>query len=472
MLLNGEEEFKEVFEHGGFDIVIGNPPYGAKLSKKEKDYFYNKYETVEYQLDTYTLFMEEAYKLLKENGKLSYIVPSSWLTMFYFKDLRKYLIEKSFFENVLLFRYKVFEDVTAETSIITLSKTQSINENIIINYYDNSNEMGTKENKSISQSDWLNSYELGFNLLFEGSKLIVINKIVKDTIQLDNIADVTVGIKPYQTNKGTPKQTKEDVSNRVYDSNYQIDDTYKNYVVGGSINKFSIIPSTTNWLKYGLFLAEPRKSLNFFQTKIMVRQTSDRIISAIDFDGLLSLNNVHNMVIRSDILKYKTLICILNSKLMDFYYKFLVPEEGRTFAEVKAINLKRLPVKNIGENFNQKPFIEKADSIYELNKKLQETKQNFINELDLEKIPKKLQAFEELEFEDFVKEYKKAKKLKFADKLEERNFKNDWKALFENDKKEVLKIQKQINQTDKEIDNMVYELYELTEDEIKIIEGI
>jgi hypothetical protein len=117
-----EEEFPEVFEHGGFDVVIGNPPYGAKLSKKEKDYFYNKYETVEYQLDTYTLFMEEAHKLLKANGKLSYIVPSTWLTMFYFKDLRKYLIEKSFFENLLLFRYKVFEDVTAETSIITLSK--------------------------------------------------------------------------------------------------------------------------------------------------------------------------------------------------------------------------------------------------------------------------------------------------------------------------------------------------------------
>uniref|UniRef100_UPI004048588F hypothetical protein n=2 Tax=Aliarcobacter sp. TaxID=2321116 RepID=UPI004048588F len=58
------------------------------------------------------------------------------------------------------------------------------------------------------------------------------------------------------------------------------------------------------------------------------------------------------------------------------------------------------------------------------------------------------------------------------DKLEERNFKNDWKALFENDKKEVLEIQNQINQTDKEIDQMVYKLYDLTQDEIKIVEGV
>ena len=107
----------------------------------------------------------------------------------------------------------------------------------------------------------------------------------------------------------------------------------------------------------------------------------------------------------------------------------------------------------------------------ELNKKLQELKQNFINELNLEKVPTKLQKFEELNFDDFVKEYAKAKKLKFADKLEERNFKNEWQRLFENDKKEVLEIQNQINITDKEIDQMVYKLYDLTPDEIKIIEG-
>jgi len=465
-----EEEFSEVFENGGFDVVIGNPPYGAKLSKLDKEYFNENFETVEYQLDTYTLFMEKAYKLLRSNGKLGYIVPSTWLTMFYFKNLRKYLIENSCFENVLLFRYQVFEDVTAETSIIILSKKKTINENILINYFDNINELGTKQNKSISQNDWLNSHEVGFNLLFDGDKLKIINKIIKDTVQLENIANVTVGIKPYQTNKGTPKQTKEDIKNRIYDADCKIDETYKNYMVGGSISKFSINPSSTNWLKYGKFLAEPRQSLDFFQTKIMVRQTSDRIISAVDYQGLLSLNNVHNIVIKNDILKYETLTCILNSKLMDFYYKFLVPEEGRTFAEVKAVNLKRLPIKD--KDFSQEQFVQKATLMFNLNKNLYETKQNFTNELDIEKIPKKLQNFEDLTFDEFVKEYKKAKKLKFADKLEERNFKNEWRTLFENDSKIALGLKSQINQTDKEIDSTVYKLYGLSDEEIKIVEKI
>ena len=71
-----------------------------------------------------------------------------------------------------------------------------------------------------------------------------------------------------------------------------------------------------------------------------------------------------------------------------------------------------------------------------------------------------------------LKEYAKAKKLKFPDKLEERNFKNEWQKLFENDKKEVLELQNQIKSIDKEIDQMVYKLYDLTQEEIDIVEGV
>ena len=193
----------------------------------------------------------------------------------------------------------------------------------IINFYDNLSEIETKIFKQIPQNDWINSYELGFNILFNGDKLKAIEKILKDSFELEKIVDVTVGIKPYQTNKGKPKQSQDDVKNRIFDSDYKIDETYYNYIVGGSINKFIINPSKYNWLKYGNFLAEPRQSLNFFQKKIMVRQTSDKIISAIDYKGLLSLNNVHNIVVNNEKYSYETLVCILNSKLIDFYYKFL-----------------------------------------------------------------------------------------------------------------------------------------------------
>jgi len=113
-----------------------------------------------------------------------------------------------------------------------------------------------------------------------------------------------------------------------------------------------------------------------------------------------------------------------------------------------------------------------SENMLELNKQLQTTKESFFNELELEKIPKKLQNFEELEFDEFIKEIKKAKKLKFKDKLEERDFKKEWRNLFENDKLETNKIKENIKKIDNEIDEIVFELYGLNDEEIEIIKGI
>ena len=164
-------------------------------------------------------------------------------------------------------------------------------------------------------------------------------------------------------------------------------------------------------------------------------------------------------------------LSLLNSSLMWFYLKNIGTELRGGYFRFNTNYINPFPLPKLDSLEQQEPFIQKADLMLELNKKLQELKQNFINELNLEKVSTKLQKFEELDFDDFVKEYAKAKKLKFADKLEERNFKNEWQRLFENDKKEVLEIQNQINITDKEIDQMVYKLYDLTPDEVKIVEG-
>ncbi len=61
---------------------------------------------------------------------------------------------------------------------------------------------------------------------------------------------------------------------------------------------------------------------------------------------------------------------------------------------------------------------------------------------------------------------------KYADKLAERNFKQEWQAIFENDKTLACGFKTEIEQTDKEIDKMVYELYGLSDDEIGIVEGV
>jgi hypothetical protein len=205
--------------------------------------------------------------------------------------------------------------------------------------------------------------------------------------------------------------------------------------------------------------------------KLVFRQTSDHLVVSYDNSKKYTMDTTHLLFDKSDNFNHKYLLSVLNSKLLNFLYQIIVPEIGKAFSEVKGVNLKKLPVKNISIE-EQNPFIIKADVMLKLTEQLQEIKQNFIKELELEKIPRKLQNFEELEFDDFIKEYVKAKKLKLSTAKEKSEFKKYWTEFFEDSKKEALNLQAQINKTDKEIDKMVYELYGLSADEIKVVEGV
>ena len=451
-----------------FDIVIGNPPWGAKLDKKSKDFIKSNYKAIEYQFDTYVAFMEKAHDILKDNGYLGFIIPSTWLSMHYFKKIRKFLIYNSSFEKIILFRYMVFDEVTAESCILTLKKNKpKINNQIQISAINDVSEFKKIIFRTIDQEMWQNNYEIGFNVLFDQDKLSLVMKIYDESSLLDKIADVTIGIKPYQTNKGNPKQTKEDVKNRVYDSNHKINEDYKPYIVGRNITKYCINAPTDKWIRYGDCLAEPRNTLDFNVIRIVLRQTSDKIIASIDTNGYLNLNNVHNITVKDNSLDYKYLLTILNSKLIDFIYRYLVPETGRVFAEVKTVNLAKIPIKIVTPEL-QVVFIEKADKILKLNKDLINEINGFKDWLNrtykIDKFSKKLDKYYELSFEDFLNELKK-KKINIKPRETQELLKKE----FEGSLSKINPLLKKIQKTDNEIDQMVYELYGLSEDEIKII---
>ena len=133
--------------------------------------------------------------------------------------------------------------------------------------------------------------------------------------------------------------------------------------------------------------------------------------------------------------------------------------------EVKPLHLSKLPIKNTE---NQQPFIEKADLMLSLNKELQTKVEKFTKRikanLEIEKTTNKLKNFYNFDFKTFVSELKKQKiALNFKQQ-------DEWEEYFDSYKTEINNLQNQISQTDKEIDKMVYELYELTADEIEIVE--
>lgn len=464
-----EDEFKDIMDNGGFDVIIGNPPYGGALNEASKNYIYQNYKLVEYQVDTYVVFIEKAINLLRENGKLSFIVPSTWLNMHYFAKLRHFITSKLQLEKVVLFKYQVFENVTAETCIFMCSKLKSENNIINIAVLNEIEEFNGIKYEQISQKIWNDNYQNSFNLQYTPQKIEIINRIYKNSKYLSDIADFTVGIKPYQTNKGTPKQTKLDVENRIYDAPYAINGDYKPYIVGANIHKFFIINPQNKFLKYGDWLAEPRKSLNFSKQKIVIRQTSDKIIAALDNNGFYDLNNVLNLTLKSDEnYNLNCLTAILNSKVIDFIYKFLVPETGRVFAEVKIVNIVKLPIP-IFDSWQEKNISTRATRMTELNQRLYEESRKALELIELEykpkKISQKLENFYRLGLNPFLDELQKqGVKLSLSQK-------EDLIGWYKNKSELLNGIKTQIETLDKEIDQEVYKLYGLTEDEIKIIEG-
>lgn len=138
------------------------------------------------------------------------------------------------------------------------------------------------------------------------------------------------------------------------------------------------------------------------------------------------------------------------------------------FPKVKINEIKELPIKIISIEA-QKPFIVHADIMLEKNKELQEIMNEFLtfikNKFGIEKLTTKLQNWYELEFNEFLKELTKAKvNLPLEEQL-------SWQALFSKQKALAQELIIKIAETDKKIDAMVYELYGLTEEEIKTVEG-
>ncbi len=157
----------------------------------------------------------------------------------------------------------------------------------------------------------------------------------------------------------------------------------------------------------------------------------------------------------------------MNSKITDFFFNTKFKSVKILFPKIPIQNLKLLPIKKI-QLEEQQPFIEKAEIMLSLNKELQELSQKFQRTLErkfaLTELSKKLQDWYLLSYADFIKELEK-KKIKLS-----LNEEAEWETYFSTEAKKALELKAQITQTDKEIDQMVYVLYELTEDEIKIVE--
>jgi hypothetical protein len=159
---NWENEFPSVFENGGFDVVIGNPPYlriqGIKDAYPELPTYYEKnFPSATGNYDIYVLFMERSYELINDNGQVSFILPHKFLISEFGQGIRKFLAEQNAVQSLLHFEEHLVFEVTTYTCIISLNK--KVNANLKFAYINpeeivNPFEFEEMSQKILSEKKW------------------------------------------------------------------------------------------------------------------------------------------------------------------------------------------------------------------------------------------------------------------------------------------------------------------------------
>ncbi len=343
--------FPDAMKSGGFDAVIGNPPYGYMIAQPEQEYFSATYPNQDYQKDLYLLFLERCNTgLIARGGFFGMIFPNPWLTNLLQRNIRKFVVENTQIREIVHFRFPVFAKVTVDTEIVVLRNERPSEDSEAIVRIAESLETFKSPNGPLrtlrhNQGKWRQLDGGVINIFSNLQEEALAEKCAKSAAPLHTLYHTNVGIKPYQVGKGVPPQTRHVVETRPFDANNKVDDRYCRCLRGSDISRYLIAPLEDRFLMYGKWLAEPRPAANFdAPLKILMRQTGDSLIAALDSNQHICLNNMHVLVPRADHPDIRYVLGVINSRLMNWYYHTLNPEIGEVFAEVKKTNVDRLPI--------------------------------------------------------------------------------------------------------------------------------
>ncbi|MGJ0319425.1 Eco57I restriction-modification methylase domain-containing protein [Aliarcobacter cryaerophilus] len=424
------------FSENSFDVVIGNPPYGAKTSKDEQAKFRKIYKTALFKMDTYSLFIERAFHYLKENGYFSYIVPYTWMTIGQHFELRKFLLERNIYEIVDL-PTKIFDDADLDTTILFVQNLNKIEKTINILKLD---EEQFKIVNKISIDDILNNKELIINLTLSNQDNKILLKIDKSSLKLDSIFEVSQGYIPYSRSHLVKEygeiEGNKIVDERLWHSDYQKTPEFKQEIQGKDINRYEFTESF-QYIKYGKWLNSPREQKFFTSPRVLVMEITRgnfyKIKSTYIEKELYNTPSIINIIHPNNDKNYlKFILSCINSKLYSWYHlkRHSKANAETSIPKILVKDIRNLPIPKIDEE-SQKPFIKLVDDILEAKQK--------------------------------IKDYKPL----LDEAIKNNNF--DREIVL---KKELENLENISISNEKEIDTMVYKLYNLTPDEIKIVKRV
>jgi adenine-specific DNA-methyltransferase len=422
-----EPAFPKVFKNGGFDAIVGNPPYVnvENLDKSSKEYYFNKYKTCKGRTDIYIAFIEKSMELLNKNGQYSVIIPFAYTNQNYGALSRNLILNKYFLEEITdTSDYFVFKDAIVKNIILFTNKSNLNNKLTRIVKYQSEEHFRKNESISftINPAEFLKLKECRF----ETKNITYLNKIkdkiTSNSVNLERICYVAYGAR---LNHKTEKINK---SNYIH---FNYEEGLKPFVEGKNIKRYDF--EQNGWLNY-----KPEEHYNsmfkelFENEKLMcINVVSNRIRFAYDNSNFYNSHTIVNCILLEKLAncnyisakkavelygieeskKYTILLIlgILNSNLINWYFFNFQSESLHFYPN----DIKQLPIPKEIHKENKQKMITLVEQMLESKKREKEATS------------------------DREKEY----------------------------------IADHIKSLDYQIDNLVYEMYGLSDDEREVVES-
>ena len=506
---NWQTEFPQVFAKGGFDVVIGNPPYvQLQTMGAISDILSNcGYETFDKGADLYCLFTERGYTLLKKGGMQSFIMPNKWMLVAYGKPLRKFLAKTGLRQMLNFGDIQFFQEATTYVCIFVTQKAKvnqnvqvvSLNRNtykgdfiteVLTNcysyptekfgenewsiqpYHDAVKLLKMKENGTELNKLPISVYRgilTGYNDAFyidEETRQQLIKtdpkseELIKPMLRGRDIA--AYGITGFEYLIGTFPALKLNIEDYPAIKQHLLSFGYDRLKQTG--DKGSRKKTSGQWF-------ETQDSIAYYQEfskpKIIYPNMTSVFPFMYDESGILGNQKCFILSATDNSISLPFLTAVFNSLLAKLWIWYNCPELQGGTREISKVYFEHFPVPKAGKeetNLMATLATQRASLTNELQILNTKFTRNIQREFKLEKISTKLENWKDLTFNEFLKELTKAKvKLSLAQKAE-------WEDYFLSEQQKASVLQSEINKTDHEIDQMVYQLYGLNDEEIKVVE--
>jgi predicted type IV restriction endonuclease len=352
-----DKEFPKVFRYGGFDAVIGNPPYirNTSLLDLQKEYFQEKYSSATGQYDIYILFNELAKRLLQENGKLGFIQPNKFLSADYGQELLIILKNNFHLESIW------------DVSLDNVFKKASVYPYVFIF-------TKIKEEDTELKKGNLHMFDLGSKECFKGfDKQYEMYKFIKEMNGgVDNLSDHIEYVR-----RGVPNsklKTLEEGSIKAYKSK----DIAEPYIPSKPSSNITYKDS-----EYG-----KKKEREFNDEMIMLPRTVLEIRGALKGKGIHVLDRIYYLKLLEEDFSLNFLLGLINSsfftRIYDFY--FFSTKVAGGYYDLKGSQISSIPVPSNPSGEEVSKLEELVEEILKLKRELMTESYSYTKSIQMKEI--------------------------------------------------------------------------------------